>query len=1419
MLVASGVEFGDVQSAGSGQHPQPIEVIGSIQAAIGCGTITRASGIAVQAVVGDPVCQGDVVETAADGRIEIRLIDGTVFNLSRDTRVVLSEAARDSNGALRSAVLAVTGGMFAFAAGQLARTGSLTVDTPVGSIRSRAQACGIGMLSLAALTFSLLKEAQAADPNVTFLDDGNITYKDFRHGVFELVTKEAVPRHIIVEDPGETVVLSRKGSSVSVNQVMNSPARMEELQAAQQDALANYARGLGPGGSSTPPFLGPQQLLQPINFIQVDPTHSQNSLPPLELPAAFSVPELFPPPPPSPPTLAITSVAGQIAIAGDDIINAAKADAGVEITGATSGVQDGRIVTVTIVDGSNQVVYSGTATVAHGAWQADVSPADAKALADGIYTLTAEVSNATGSSAEASQTIRVDETPPTIAIDRIARSNVVNANTAGAGFAIAGTVSDAENGQPVTVRIVDGSGHVVDTFFATLRNDAWSVNVDSTEARSLKDGTYTVTADVSDTAGNPALEAKQTLTVDETPPTVTWSPQPGSGIEGTPIALGTITATVNSLPGYGDGLQSLVVSGIPVGTVLSDGTNTFTATRGSTSIDVKSWNLADLKITPPNDTNFILTVTATDQAGNTASTGELVTVAPLAPCLNPVAAQGNENTAIALDLGVKVNSLSGADGDTSPNSLSTLVVSGIPVGATLCDGTGLPGHNFTATAGNTSYDVAGWNLSSLQITPPAEFEGSFTLTIAATERDSEGGISTTVTATDVVTVSPVAEPPTASAPATLTLDEHDRCAAVHGVRVGPPAEDGDDTVTATLTVSHGTLHVASLSGVTVTGGDSATLTLSGSAVAVNELLAGLIYRPTAGYEGCDTLNLSVTSSDGSNTYPTAATASTAISITDFDDHPRDSDAVSNGAAAEIAAASAAPAANTSGTIANPAPASSQNVGFTTATGARTHAPDTTGAANAIDTGGTPTGVMHGGSQNDTTNANNGTDIVIGVFVAGLFAGGTAAFANSAANAGNPDFDTITDFVSGSDRIDLTAFGSLASDLLALTSSSTSVPAHTIAYDSNANQTTVYVNPTDHPVGLGDTGLLEIHLPAATVHLSDFVLPPTKTATTEVAASDPVDPAGATQGDATIVATATTIDSSDATSACTGDASSDPVVRNSAHLADGSLAGQTANIGDSDHAKPASIGDGGTPATESSAESAATDRPGGPPDELPNATGTTPVQTSFAPDQKPAFDSAPQISTGPGVGSASDVLQTPEASSDYVPTTSNAREQVTPAHGASVTDVASGGRVGLLEDSFLFRDEMSGFGDSGIIAAEFNDGPAWMSLHEYAAGTHGAAAILEGAETPGALGDSFQFKNDSFSSKGSGFVEAAGLDQIPAPTSHHDDTAGAHVPPPIPDGTHATELLLPEQHSNDHFNMVPHHPPGAIGTHVPYDLIV
>jgi len=129
--------------------------------------------------------------------------------------------------------------------GPLRRATATSAQATADDPRNRSSTGGFGMLSLTALTFSLVNEAQAADPNVTLLDDGNITYKDLEHGAFELITKELIPRYFLVEDPGQTVALRPQGSSVSVSQTTNSAARMAELQAAQQEALATYEKGLG----------------------------------------------------------------------------------------------------------------------------------------------------------------------------------------------------------------------------------------------------------------------------------------------------------------------------------------------------------------------------------------------------------------------------------------------------------------------------------------------------------------------------------------------------------------------------------------------------------------------------------------------------------------------------------------------------------------------------------------------------------------------------------------------------------------------------------------------------------------------------------------------------------------------------------------------------------------------------------------------------------------------------------------------------------------------------------------------------------------------------------------------------------------------------------------------------------------------
>ena len=86
MSVASGVTFGDACTAVLGRLPR---VVGIVQTAIGRSTVTRARGVASLMMAGDPIHQGDVIEVAAGGRTEIRLIDGTVLDLPASARLEL----------------------------------------------------------------------------------------------------------------------------------------------------------------------------------------------------------------------------------------------------------------------------------------------------------------------------------------------------------------------------------------------------------------------------------------------------------------------------------------------------------------------------------------------------------------------------------------------------------------------------------------------------------------------------------------------------------------------------------------------------------------------------------------------------------------------------------------------------------------------------------------------------------------------------------------------------------------------------------------------------------------------------------------------------------------------------------------------------------------------------------------------------------------------------------------------------------------------------------------------------------------------------------------------------------------------------------------------------------------------------------
>jgi hypothetical protein len=416
----------------------------------------------------------------------------------------------------------------------------------------------------------------------------------------------------------------------------------------------------------------------------------------------------------TPPTIAIAT------IAGDNVVNLSEARAGFAISGTESRA-DGQIVIVQIRDSSNHVVDSYTTTAAGGLWSVSVSSAQATALADGAYNVTASVSDAAGNPATATRTLTVDETLPTIAIALIAGDDVINLSEAQAGFAISGTESGAD-GQIVTVQILDSSNHVVDSYTTTAAAGTWSVSVSSAQATALADGTYQVIAGVSDAAGNPASPAVRTLTVDETPPTITIATIAGDNV----VNLSEAQAgfAISGIESGADG-RTVIVQILNNSNNVID-TYTTVATGGTWSVSVSSVDATTLA-----DGTYKVLASVSDTAGNPATAAQTLSVDETPPTITMAPINGGDDIDLTdAEAGFVISGKeTGADGQ-----LVTVTILNSNGGAVAT-------YTVTASAGAWSINVSSTDALGLA-------DGIYTVT--ASISDAAGNPATPATQTLIV---------------------------------------------------------------------------------------------------------------------------------------------------------------------------------------------------------------------------------------------------------------------------------------------------------------------------------------------------------------------------------------------------------------------------------------------------------------------------------------------------------------------------------------------------------------------------------------------------------------------------------------------------------------------------------------------
>ncbi len=445
---------------------------------------------------------------------------------------------------------------------------------------------------------------------------------------------------------------------------------------------------------------------------------------------------------------------------------------------------------------------------------------------DGVATTSANLALTVSPVADiTADTIAATE-DASISFNVLTGSNGATADTFEGSPAVTGYTQPA-NG---TVTI-DASGNVVYTPNANFNGvDTFAYTV--TSGGVTETTTVTVNVAAVNDAPTQVLPPAQTGTED--------TPVIFSGANGNQIVLGDIDAGASVTTTISVPAGSLLATATPGVTITGNGTGAVTLSGTPAAITAA---LNGLAYTPVADANGTVVMSVSTTDGVAAAVSGTVAIA-----LSPVADIANDSTSTDEDTAAVISVLTN---DSFEN----------------------PGRAVTAVSNGANGSVVINGDGTVTYTPDANFHGTDTFTYTVTS----GGVTESATVT--VVVNPVNDPVTQVLPAAQSTAEDSALtfssATTNTITVGDL--DGD-ALTTTLSVTNGVLNLGTVAGVTVTGDGTGTITISGSAAAINAALDGLVYNPTADYNGAAVL--SVTSTDGATT-SSGTVAITVTAVTDI----------------------------------------------------------------------------------------------------------------------------------------------------------------------------------------------------------------------------------------------------------------------------------------------------------------------------------------------------------------------------------------------------------------------------------------------------------------------------------------------------------------------------------------------------------
>lgn len=272
--------------------------------------------------------------------------------------------------------------------------------------------------------------------------------------------------------------------------------------------------------------------------------------------------------------------------AGNNVVDGAERLTDQRLSGTTTNVEAGQLVTVT-VDGT---VYSA-AVQASGAWSLIVPAGALAAINDGSASFTVAVSDVAGNTSTSNLTFDVNSNASGLAMDAISEDNYLNAQELGQALVVTGTSVNVTEGSTVTLLFNN-----ISYTAQVSASGRWTVIVPAEALTALADGPYTLTVTATD-SGGATLSSEAALSVLATLPAPQIVSAFGDGLlNSSEIATAQTLSGTTGITGDGQTVSVLLNGATYNGTV--DG-------NGNWQISVPASALAGL---PEDLLNYTVTV-------------------------------------------------------------------------------------------------------------------------------------------------------------------------------------------------------------------------------------------------------------------------------------------------------------------------------------------------------------------------------------------------------------------------------------------------------------------------------------------------------------------------------------------------------------------------------------------------------------------------------------------------------------------------------------------------------------------------------------------------------------------------------------------------------------------------------------------